>query len=130
MSTIAWTNGISGVVALALDGRQITCHDLDELADLVARHDSPLDAGCARAVGVVAFFFALRDFGKGRASTVLDRAARALDAAHVAARDAETQANLSEGIEAIREHLFPIRGGSYEDLVQQAYHYVRRRLLD
>jgi hypothetical protein len=130
MFAIEWSNGVGGTVEFRSSGNNVVCRNLDELGDFLARRGAQLDAGAAAALGMLAFYFALRESGSGLPDHVLDRTARVLDAAYVVSQDPVIQAHITEGIDAVREHLFPIRTGSYEELVERAYHFVRSRLLE
>jgi hypothetical protein len=128
---INWrVDGIGEGVEVSSDRRSAVCRSLKELEGFVAEHGRDLSPRTARLLGIVAFYFALRDFGMGRFPGVLDRTARGLDSAYIIVQNRDIQSHITDGIDSIRECLFPIRGRSHDELLGRAYHYVRSQLLE
>jgi hypothetical protein len=127
---INWSDGIAGGVEIRFGSESNTCANLEALGDFIKDHGSRLTLKEAKLVGVIAFYFALRDFGMGTPCTVLDGAARGLDSAYIVIQKPEIQARINEGIESVRAALFSIRDRSYEELAQRAYHFMRSLLLE
>lgn len=130
MITINWIDDSDGAAEIVGNGRRVVCRDLEELADFVFVFDDRLETTVAKRIGIVAFYFAIRDYGQGPPCTGLDRASRGLDSAYVVVQNQQLQIHINNGIEAARNSLFPIRDGTYEEIVSRAYHYMRAQLLE
>lgn len=130
MFLINWINEADGAVDILANGAHARCRDLYQLGEFMAENGDRLNAKEARLIGIVAFYFAIRDFGSGPPCSVLNGASKGLDSAYVVVQDEQIQRHVDDGIESVRDDLFPIRTGAFDEILSRAYHYMRSQLLE
>jgi hypothetical protein len=125
--SLQWKNGIDGFLwiekpnGVALEkAHQAVNYIRDEYRLFT---DAELET-----LGAVVLFMSIREYGSGPPGRVLELGEKALDSFYFVLSDEARQQRIAAGMEALRAYLFPIRAGTYDELVNRAFEFIEPML--
>jgi hypothetical protein len=121
--TILWRGASDGALVIRND-REHVLTNAGELASYISTHSNSLQPPLLRILGSIAVFMALRTFGSGPTGSVLYGTRKGLDSVCFDLPDKNADAAFQTGQDALYEHLFPVRGSAFEEMVSHAFKYV------